>query len=262
MLSPRTRLIICFSVVFIIGIPTLLLGAYGQWNYPIFYGLPLSLWICLLAIGAILSIALLFLCTGSRRSAIVVLLFTALWGLILLPETQYYLRTRNAAENSIVKPFYRDQYLVGYTFALLPTPFVLFGFWLRSRRRKILLYALGLLVAIAIGTFAAPRVRDALLVTALSDPEKKVIGVWTWTTIDAVGRLRISPNHRFDMWFIESKRDENHPDPRYVTHGNWRIEAAEFVYLQDPGQFPEELRDWKPPHIPLSDFGTSMTKGH
>jgi hypothetical protein len=124
---------------------------------------------------------------------------------------------------------------------------------LRATRHKKLLLALALLVGSAVVGFAIYRIRDAVLFSHLSIPEKQVIGVWTWTTIDAVGRMRMRPSHRFDMWFVEEKSDEDHPDSRYVTHGRWSVEGPQFVYIHDPGQLggqlqPEEHR------IPLSDF--------
>ena len=132
---------------------------------------------------------------------------------------------------------------------------------LRATRYKKLLLALAFLASSAVVGFATYRIRDAVLLSRLSATEKQVIGVWTWTTIDAVGRMRIRPNHRFDEWFVESERDEDHPDSRSVSHGRWRIEGAEFAYIHDP-PLSEALRDWKPPHIPLSDFGDGMKKVH
>ena len=132
---------------------------------------------------------------------------------------------------------------------------------LHVTRHKKLLLALVFLAGSAVVGFATYRIRDSVLFSRLSATEKQVIGVWTWTTIDAVGRMRIRPSHRFDEWFIESERDEDHPDSRSVSHGRWSIEGAEFVYFHDP-PLSEALRDWKPPHIPLADFGDGMKKVH
>ena len=101
MVNARTRLIVCFAFVAAIGLPTLLLGVYGQWNYAVFYDLKPAPAICLCAV------ALHFLCRVSRRTTIFAVLFTIVWVLVLLPETQYYVDTRGATENSIVEPFYR-----------------------------------------------------------------------------------------------------------------------------------------------------------
>ncbi len=131
---------------------------------------------------------------------------------------------------------------------------------LNVTRRKTLLVVLVILASSTIVAFAAYQIRDAVLFARLPDTEKKVIGVWTWTTIDAVGRMRMRPNHRFEMWFIESKRDEEHPDSRNIIHGRWTVEGTEFKYICDPGQLgqvqPEQQR------IPISDFGDGMKRVH
>ena len=121
---------------------------------------------------------------------------------------------------------------------------------LKATRHKKLLLILALLAGSAVAGYATYRIRDAVLFARLSDSEKKVIGVWTWSSIDATGYMRIRANHRFDEWFDESKS---------VTHGRWSIEGADFVYIHEPA-LSEALRDWKPPHIPLSDFGDGMKK--
>jgi hypothetical protein len=130
---------------------------------------------------------------------------------------------------------------------------------LRTTRHRTLLLLLVVLMASSIIGFATNRVRDAILFSHLSAAEKQVIGVWTWTTIDAIGRMRIRSDHTFDEWFVEPEREEDHPDSRSVSHGRWSIEGAEFVYIHDP-PLSEALRDWKPPHIPISDFGDGMKK--
>src|SRR5947209_2961245 len=112
---------------------------------------------------------------------------------------------------------------------------------LSGTRHKKLFVVLLLLAASAVVAFATYRIRDAVLFSRLSAAERQVIGVWTWTTIDAVGRMRIRPNHRFDEWFVESERDQEHPESRLVSHGHWRIEGAEFIYVHDPGQLGGQL---------------------
>jgi hypothetical protein len=128
---------------------------------------------------------------------------------------------------------------------------------LSATRHKKLLLALVLLAGSAVVAFAAYRIRDAVLYSQLSTAEKQVIGVWTWTTIDAVGRMKIRSNHRFDMWFIESKRDEEHPDARSIIRGRWKIEDTEFRYVYDPGQGSLSGQEH---HGPLADFGVGMTR--
>jgi hypothetical protein len=133
--SARIRTVACFAIVAIIGLPALLLGIYGHWNYPVFYDLTLGFAICLFCSG-LLSVALLLLCLISRRTAIFAVFFTALWVVLLLPETQYYIGTRGATEDSIVEPFYRQHQVLGYIFVLLPVPFVISGFWRRHTERS------------------------------------------------------------------------------------------------------------------------------
>jgi hypothetical protein len=127
---------------------------------------------------------------------------------------------------------------------------------LSAKRNKQFLFAVIILAASAGLGFAIYHVREAVRFVRLSETEKKVIGVWEWTTMHAVGRMRIQASHRFDEWFVESKHDEEHPESRHVTHGSRSIEGAEFVYVHDPGYpFAQEH-----PHIPLSDFADGGMK--
>jgi hypothetical protein len=126
-----------------------------------------------------------------------------------------------------------------------------------TTRHKKLLLAIVLLAGSSVVAFAAFHIREAVLFSRLSSTEKQVVGVWTWTTIDAVGRMRIRPNHRLDMWFIESKRDENHPDTRSVIRGRWKIEGTEFSYVYDPGQGSLSGQEHRGP---LADFGVGIAK--
>ena len=128
MVSARSGIIGSFAIVAIVGLPALLLGIDGKWHYAVFYELKLAFAICL-SFVALMAAALYFLCRAGRRTATFAALFTTVWVLLLLPETQYYLGTRDATENSIVEPFHRRYESLGYILALLPVPFVLFGFW-------------------------------------------------------------------------------------------------------------------------------------
>jgi hypothetical protein len=110
-----------------------------------------------------------------------------------------------------------------------------------------------LLVGSAIFAFTAYRFRDTPFLAHLQAPEKRIVGVWEWTTIDAVGRMKIHPDHRYEMWFVETKRDEDHPNPEYVMHGQWRIEGQEFIYIEDPN--PLTGRVFAAQRGPLADFG-------
>jgi len=133
MVSARTRIGLCLTIVTLIGVPALLIAIRGEWSYPRIR----DLWVAavvILALIAILSIALYFLGRAGRWTRIFALGFTAVWVLLLLPETQYYLDTRTATADSIVEPFDRQYEIVGYIMALFPIPFVLSSLWLRRRQ--------------------------------------------------------------------------------------------------------------------------------
>jgi hypothetical protein len=87
-----------------------------------------------LAVVLLLSLALFLLCRWRAWTAIISVIFTLAWVAFLLPDTQYYLATRDATPDSIVEPFYRANQIFGYIIVLLPVPFVVSGLYLRSRR--------------------------------------------------------------------------------------------------------------------------------
>jgi hypothetical protein len=133
MLSARTRIVLCFTIVILIGGPALFVAIKGWWFYPGMREFKLVSAI-ILALIAILSIALYLLCRAGRKTSIFALGFTIVWVLLLLPETQYYLDTRSATADSIVEPFYRQSEIIGYLMSLFPIPFILWGLWLRCRQ--------------------------------------------------------------------------------------------------------------------------------
>ena|ERR1044071_5460231 len=102
-------------------------------NYPI---LQEKLWlfaVCF-AVVLILSLALFALAQWHRWTAAGAIIVTVAWILLFLPDLQYYLEVRNAPPNSIVEPFARRYYLLGYVLVFLPVPFVVLG--LRMQRRR------------------------------------------------------------------------------------------------------------------------------
>jgi len=142
MVKARTRIVLCFTIVILIGAPALFMGIKGWWFYPGIREFKVAAAI-ILSLIAILSIALHFLCRAGRWPSIFAFGFTAVWVFLLLPETQYYLDTRSATTVletdivrpiSIVEPFYRQNETIGYFIALLPVPFVLSSFWLRHKQ--------------------------------------------------------------------------------------------------------------------------------
>jgi hypothetical protein len=143
MVSARTQISVCLGVVILIAVPvfTVGVGFDGGWNYPVFCDIKPAFPIGL-AVVAVLSLALLSLCRTGRRTAIFALGFTVVWVLLLLPETQYILSTRDPAFlftgkigsyeiEHLVESFDRRVQLLGYILVLFPVPFVLFGLWLR-----------------------------------------------------------------------------------------------------------------------------------
>jgi hypothetical protein len=98
-----------------------------------------------MTIVLVLSLALFFLCRFRRWTAIIAVVFTVIWAVVLLPDTQYYLDTRDAGQlfggkignyeiEHLIEPFDRRDFILGYLLVLLPIPFVLFGLYLRRRR--------------------------------------------------------------------------------------------------------------------------------
>ena len=95
-------------------------------NYPILQEKP---WLFAMCFGVALMVSsgLFLLCRWRRSAAFAAILLTALWVLLLLPDFQYYLEIRDATADSIVEPFYRQHYILGYILVFLPIPFVVRG---------------------------------------------------------------------------------------------------------------------------------------
>lgn len=102
-------------------------------NYPILQEKPWLFAACL-AVVLVLSLALFSLARRRRWAGAGAIIATVVWILLFLPDIRYYLEVRNAPPNSIVEPFERRYYLLGYVLVLLPVPFVLLG--LRMQRKR------------------------------------------------------------------------------------------------------------------------------
>ena len=98
------------------------------------------------AIVLFVSLSLFFLSRCRPWTATIAIIFTIAWVIFLLPDTQYYLATRDAAQlfsskisdyeiDNGIEPFYRRDYILGYVLVLLPVPFVFLGSHLRRRQR-------------------------------------------------------------------------------------------------------------------------------
>ena len=102
-------------------------------NYPILQEKPWLFAACL-AVVLVLSLALFALARWHRWAGAGAIIATVVWILLFLPDIQYYLEVRNASPNSIVEPFERRYYLLGYVLVLLPVPFLFLGLWMQRRR--------------------------------------------------------------------------------------------------------------------------------
>jgi len=94
----------------------------------------IQLFACCLVVVLMLSLGLLFFCQWRRWTSIIAVVFTLVWVVLLLPDTQYYLGTRGAGPDSIIEPFYWQHQIYGYILVLLPIPFVLLGLYRRRKR--------------------------------------------------------------------------------------------------------------------------------
>jgi hypothetical protein len=102
-------------------------------NYPILQEKPWLFVMCF-AVTLVVSLSLFLLSRWRRWAAFVAVLLAALWIVLLLPDFQYYFEIRDATADSIIEPFYRPHYILGYILVFLPVPFVLSGLMLRRTR--------------------------------------------------------------------------------------------------------------------------------
>jgi uncharacterized membrane protein YphA (DoxX/SURF4 family) len=93
-----------------------------------------QLFVGCLAVVLVLSGILFLLCRWRRWAAVVAAVFTFAWVLLLLPDTQYYLDTRDATRDSIAEPFHRQNEAFGYVLVFIPVPVVLLGLYLRRQQ--------------------------------------------------------------------------------------------------------------------------------
>jgi hypothetical protein len=103
---------------------------------------------------------------------------------------------------------------------------------LDTTRRRTILVALLIALSVAIAAIAGYQVRQAVLVGRLSDIEKKVVGAWSWTYIEGVGRMIFSADHRVKEGFPPD--DLNKPavhdrDFTYLLSGTWRVDGDVLV---------------------------------
>jgi hypothetical protein len=132
----RAQIAICFLILILIAVPTLLYGLHGNWDYSIFLEMEEFLPIGL-AVVALPSLALLVLSRARQSTAIFALIFTVIWVGILLPDAQYYLNTHGGTADVTVESFNRRAQLWGYILVLFPIPFVLLGVCFRRNKTSL-----------------------------------------------------------------------------------------------------------------------------
>jgi hypothetical protein len=96
-----------------------------------------------------------------------------------------------------------------------------------TRHRKLLL-AVALLAGSAVVAFTALRIRDAVLFSRLSATEKRIVGAWSWTYIEGVGRMIF----RADRTVIEGFPPDDPEKPAvhdsdftFLLAGTWHVEG-------------------------------------
>lgn len=104
------------------------------------------------------------------------------------------------------------------------------------RNRKLLVrLAVGAVAAVVL-IFVADQIYQAVLFTRLSETEKKIVGAWSWTYIEGVGRMVFTADHRVKEGFPPS--DSTRPairdgDFEYLLSGTWRVEGDILVTEMD-----------------------------
>ena len=97
----------------------------------------------------------------------------------------------------------------------------------RTRHEKFLMV---LVVAAAVAALAVAgyHVRQRMLFARLSPAEKRIVGAWSWTYIEGVGRMIFSVDHRVKEGFPPDDPEKpavHDRDFTYLLSGTWRIEG-------------------------------------
>jgi hypothetical protein len=101
---------------------------------------------------------------------------------------------------------------------------------LNTRRR--LSAALVIALCVVLVAVVASQIRRAVVFGRLSDTEKKIVGAWSWTYIEGVGRMIFTADHRVKEGF--PPEDPNKPairdrDFTYLLSGMWHVEGDVLV---------------------------------
>lgn len=99
---------------------------------------------------------------------------------------------------------------------------------LKANRGRKVLVALVIAAAITLAAVAANQIRQAVLFARLSDTEKKIVGAWSWTYIEGVGRMIFTADRKVKEGFPpdDSEQPAIHDrDFTYLLSGTWHIEG-------------------------------------
>src|SRR3954467_8182931 len=100
-----------------------------------------------------------------------------------------------------------------------------------TRGRKLLLTA-AVALDLTVAAVAGYQIRQSVLFARLSDTEKKIVGAWSWTYLEGVGRMIFTADHRVKEGF--PPEEPNKPairdrDFTYLSSGMWHVEGDVLV---------------------------------
>jgi hypothetical protein len=101
-----------------------------------------------------------------------------------------------------------------------------------SATRRKLLFALVVALCVILVAVGASQIKQAMLFARLSDTEKKIVGAWSWTYLEGVGRMIFTADHRVKEGF--PPEGPNKPairdrDFTYLLSGTWHVEGDVLV---------------------------------
>src|SRR3978361_509599 len=97
-----------------------------------------------------------------------------------------------------------------------------------STTRQKLLAALAIALGMVLLAVAAYHIRQAVLFARLSKPEKKIVGAWSWTYIEGVGRMVFTADHRVKSGFppeVQDGRKLADYQFKWFDEGTWHVEG-------------------------------------
>jgi hypothetical protein len=100
------------------------------------------------------------------------------------------------------------------------------------RSRRLLVRLAVIAVAAVVLSFTAYQIHQAVLLARLSETEKKIVGAWSWTYLEGVGRMIFTADHRVKEGFppLDPNRPAIHDnDFTYSLSGTWRVEGDVLV---------------------------------